>query len=127
MRGIKNIPLRAEAVILALSPLPIDCSIMFVITIGLAGWLGKTSVQLGSTEVLTTNTNGIRLPDADIRVRIEEIIVNLENNEQETAYKNTEKLSLYELPPDIKLKIDRVIKSFDNDKINTAVSILRSI
>ena len=94
---------------------------------GISGWLGKTSIQLGSTEVLTTNTNGIRLPDSDIRVRIEEILVNLENNEQETAHKNTQKLSMYELPPDIKLKIDRVIKSFDNDKINTAVNILRSI
>lgn len=94
---------------------------------GLAGWLGKESVQLGSTEVLTTNTNGIKLPDSDIRVRIDEILTNLENNDQETAHRNVQKLSMYELPLDIKNKIDRVIKAFDRDRVNTAVDILRSI
>ena len=95
---------------------------------GVAAWLGKEdSVQLGSTEVLTTDTNGIRLPMSDVKVRIEEILGNLESNDQETALRNVTKLSRYELDPDIRLKIDRIIKAFDKDKINTAVDILRSI
>ena len=84
-------------------------------------------MQLGSTEVLTTDTNGIRLPMSDVKVRIEEILGNLESNDQETALRNVTKLSRYELDPDIRLKIDRIIKAFDKDKINTAVDILRSI
>ena len=94
---------------------------------GLAGWLGKTSIQLGSTEVLTSDTNGIRLSDQDIKNRIEEILINLENNEQELAYKNLNRLFEYELPHDIRHKIDRVSRAFDQDRINTAVDILRSI
>ena len=95
---------------------------------GVAAWLGKEdSVQLGSTEVLTTDTNGIRLPMSDVKVRIEEILGNLESNDQETALRNVTKLSRYELDPYIILKIDRIIKAFDKDKINTAVDILRSI
>lgn len=94
---------------------------------GLAGWLGKTSIQLGSTEVLTSDTNGIRLSDQDIKNRIEEILINLENNEQELAHKNLNRLFEYELPHDLRHKIDRVSRAFDQDRINTAVDILRSI
>ena len=94
---------------------------------GFADWLGKSSVQLGSTDILTSNTNGIRLPVSDIVSRIDEILGNLEDNDKETAIRNCEKLSLYELDPDIRLKVDRVIKAFDKDKVNTAVDILRSI
>ena len=94
---------------------------------GFADWLGKSSVQLGSTDILTSNTNGIRLPASDIVSRIDEILGNLEDNDKETAIRNCEKLSLYELDPDIRLKVDRVIKAFDKDKVNTAVDILRSI
>lgn len=94
---------------------------------GLAGWLGKTSIQLGSTEVLTSDTNGIRLSDQDIKNRIEEILINLENNEQELAHKNLSRLFEYELPHDLRHKIDRVSRAFDQDRINTAVDILRSI
>ena len=94
---------------------------------GLAGWLGKTSIQLGSTEVLTSDTNGIRLSDQDIKNRIEEILINLENNEQERAHKNLSRLFEYELPHDLRHKIDRVSRAFDQDRINTAVDILRSI
>lgn len=94
---------------------------------GLAGWLGKTSIQLGSTEVLTSDTNGIRLSDQDIKNRIEEILINLENNEQELAHKNLSRLFEYELPYDLRHKIDRVSRAFDQDRINTAVDILRSI
>ncbi|SEQ40192.1 Response regulator receiver domain-containing protein [Lachnospiraceae bacterium NE2001] len=94
---------------------------------GLAGWLGKSSIQLGATEILTSNTNGIRLPMSDVKVRIDEILGNLEDNDQETARRNASKLSLYELDPDIRLKVDRVIKAFDKNKVNTAVDILRSI
>ena len=94
---------------------------------GIAGWLGKTSIQLGSTEVLTSNTNGIRLPQSDIKVRIDEILGNLEDNDKDTAIRNITKLSQYELDPDIRLKVDRIIKAFDKDKVNTAVDILRSI
>ena len=94
---------------------------------GLAGWLGKTSIQLGSTEVLTSDTNGIRLSDQDIKNRIEEILINLENNEQELAHKNLSRLFEYELPYDLRHKIDRGSRAFDQDRINTAVDILRSI
>ena len=94
---------------------------------GLAGWLGKTSIQLGSTEVLTSDTNVIRLSDQDIKNRIEEILINLENNEQELAHKNLSRLFEYELPYDLRHKIDRVSRAFDQDRINTAVDILRSI
>ena len=94
---------------------------------GLAGWLGKTSIQLGSTEVLTSDTNGIRLSDQDIKNRIDEILINLENNEQELAHKNLSRLFEYELPHDLRHKIDRVSRAFDQDRINTAVDILRSI
>ena len=94
---------------------------------GLAGWLGKTSIQLGSTEVLTSDTNGIRLSNQDIKNRIEEILINLENNEQELAHKNLSRLFEYELPHDLRHKIDRVSRAFDQDRINTAVDILRSI
>ncbi|MEE3398320.1 MAG: response regulator [Eubacterium sp.] len=94
---------------------------------GFADWLGKSSVQLGFTDILTSNTNGIRLPASDIVSRIDEILGNLEDNDKETAIRNCEKLSLYELDPDIRLKVDRVIKAFDKDKVNTAVDILRSI
>ena len=94
---------------------------------GVAGWLGKDNVQLGSTEFLTTNTNGIRLPMRDVKVRIDEVLSNLEANDKDTALRNINKLAQYELDPDIRLKIDRIIKAFDKDKINTAVDILRSI
>ncbi|MCR5226484.1 MAG: response regulator [Eubacterium sp.] len=94
---------------------------------GLAAWLGKSSVALASTEILATNTNGIKLPSSDIVSRIDEILGNLEDNDKETAIKNCEKLAAYELDPDIRLKVDRVIKAFDKDKVNTAVDILRSI
>ena len=94
---------------------------------GLAAWLGKSSVALASTEILETNTNGIKLPSSDIVSRIDEILGNLEDNDKETAIKNCEKLAAYELDPDIRLKVDRVIKAFDKDKVNTAVDILRSI
>lgn len=94
---------------------------------GVASWLGKDNVQLGSTEFLTTNTNGIRLPMRDVNVRIDEVLTNLESNDKDTALRNINKLAQYELDPDIRLKIDRIIKAFDKDKINTAVDILRSI
>ena len=98
------------------------------VVVGLASWLGKSSVQVGSTtEVLTSNTNGIKLSNSDIRARIDEILGMLEDNDQDNALSQVYKLSVYELDLDTKLKIDRVIKSFTNGKINTAVDILKSM
>ena len=94
---------------------------------GLSSWLGKTNVQLGATDVLTTATNGIKLSKEDINGRIDEILSMLEENDQEGALRQVYKLSAYELELDTKLKVDRIIKAFENQKINTAVDILKSI
>lgn len=94
---------------------------------GLGGWLGKESMQIGATDVLTSNTNGIKLSNKDIKERIAEILKNLEDNDRDTAHNNLLKLAMYEMELEVKLKIDRVKKAFDNDKINTAVDILKSI
>ncbi|MCR5213441.1 MAG: response regulator [Eubacterium sp.] len=98
------------------------------VVVGLAAWLGKTSVQVGSTtEVLTSNTNGIKLSENEVKERIDEILGLLEDNKKDQALSCVYKLFVYELDLDTKLKIDRVLKAFTNDKINTAVDILKSI
>lgn len=94
---------------------------------GIANWLGKTEVRLGTTEVLRGETNGIKLPKKDIDERVEEVLKLLEDNNKESAYRQLQKLSLYELEPDTKLKLDRIIKAFDSDNINKAVDMLKSI
>ena len=40
---------------------------------GVAAWLGKTDVHIGTTEVLRGETNGIKLPKKDVEERKEEI------------------------------------------------------
>ena len=80
---------------------------------GLANWLGKDNVQIGSTEVLVSATNGIRLPEKDIEERVEYVLSKLEENDQETAFRQMQKLSLYELDPDVRLKVERILKAFD--------------
>jgi CheY-like chemotaxis protein len=94
---------------------------------GVAAWLGKTDVHIGTTEVLRGETNGIKLPKKDVEERKEEILKLLEDNNKESAYRQLQKLSLYELEPDTKLKIDRVMKAFDSENVNKAVDILKSI
>ena len=94
---------------------------------GVAAWLGKTDVHIGTTEVLRGETNGIKLPKKDVEERKEEILKLLEENNKESAYRQLQKLSLYELEPDTKLKIDRVMKAFDSENVNKAVDILKSI
>ena len=94
---------------------------------GVAAWLGKTDVHIGTTEVLRGETNGIKLPKKDVEERKEEILKLLEENNKESAYRQPQKLSLYELEPDTKLKIDRVMKAFDSENVNKAVDILKSI
>ena len=94
---------------------------------GVAGWLGKTDVRLGTTEVLRGETNGIKLPKKDIDERIEEVLKLLEENNKESAYRQLQKLSLYELDPDTRLKIDRIMKAFDSENINKAVDMLKSL
>ena len=94
---------------------------------GVANWLGKSEIRLGTTEVLRGETNGIWLPKQDIDERIEEVLKLLEDNDRETAYRQLQKLSLYELEPDTKLKIDRIMKAFDNENINKAVDMLKSM
>ena len=94
---------------------------------GVAAWLGKTDVHIGTTEVLRGETNGIKLPKKDVEERKEEILKLLEDNNKESAYRQLQKLSLYELDPDTKLKIDRVMKAFDSENVNKAVDILKSI
>lgn len=94
---------------------------------GLANWLGKDNVQIGSTEVLVSATNGIRLPEKDIEERVEYVLSKLEENDQETAFRQMQKLSLYELDPDVRLKVERILKAFDQDNVNKAVDMLKSI
>ena len=98
------------------------------VVVGLAAWLGIQDVNVGSTtEVLTSNTNGIKLSQADVKARIDEILGMLEENDKENALAQTCKLSVYELDLDTKLKVHRIIKSFESGKVNTAVDILKSI
>ena len=94
---------------------------------GVAAWLGKTDVHIGTTEVLRGETNGIKLPKKDVEERKEEILKLLEENNKESAYRQLQKLSLYELEPDTKLKIDRVMKAFDSENVNKAVDILNRV
>ena len=94
---------------------------------GVANWLGKRDIRLGTTEVLRGETNGIRLPKQDIDERVEEVLKLLEENDKESAYRQLQKLSLYELEPDTKLKLDRIMKAFDNENINKAVDMLKSM
>ena len=93
---------------------------------GFAKWLGKKDIQLGTTSVLTSNTNGIRLKTKDIKERIAEILKFLEENDKDSALKRLKKLGEYELDLDDRIKYDRATKAFDRDKINTAVEILKT-
>ena len=93
---------------------------------GFAKWLGKKDIQLGNTNVLTSNTNGIKLNSKDIKERIAEILKFLEENDVENAEKRLSKLGEYELDLDDRIKFDRVSKSFERKKINTAVEILKT-
>lgn len=93
---------------------------------GLAKWVGKNDIQLGATEVLTTKTNGIKLANKDILDRVEDLLKLLEENKKEDAKKMLGKLGDYDLDGDVRLKIDRAIRAFDKDKVNTVVDILKS-
>ena len=93
---------------------------------GLAKWVGKNDIQLGATEVLTAKTNGIKLAEKDIIDRVEDLLKLLEENKKEEAKKMLSKLGDYDLEGDVRLKVDRAIRAFDKDKVNTVVDILKS-
>ncbi|MBO4591717.1 MAG: response regulator [Eubacterium sp.] len=93
---------------------------------GLAAWVGKNDIQLGLTEVLTAKTNGIKLNDQDIKERVNDIMKLLEENKKDDAKKMLVQLGDYDLDSEIRLKIDRAVKAFDKDKVNTVVDILKS-
>ncbi|MCR5543191.1 MAG: response regulator [Eubacterium sp.] len=94
---------------------------------GFAKWLEKESVQIGGTEILVRKTNGIKLSERDIKERVSDILADLEQNEVEAAIKKLDKLSDYELEAEKRRKVDQIKKSFDKDKINTAVDILKGM
>lgn len=93
---------------------------------GFAKWLGKSDTQLGTTSVLTGTTNGIKLPAKDVKERISEILKFLEENDVDNAKKRLNKLCEYEIDPDDRIKLNRANKSFEREKINTAVEILKT-
>jgi len=93
---------------------------------GLAKWVGKNDIQLGATEVLTAKTNGIKLAEKDIIDRVEDLLKLLEENKKDEAKKMLGKLADYDLDGEARLKVDRALKAFDKDKVNTVVDILKS-
>ncbi|MBR6404232.1 MAG: response regulator [Eubacterium sp.] len=93
---------------------------------GLAAWVGKNDIQLGLTEVLTAKTNGIKLAEKDINDRVHDIMKLLEENKKDDAKKMLVQLGDYDLDSEIRLKIDRAVKAFEKDKVNTVVDILKS-
>ena len=94
---------------------------------GLALWLGKSDVFLQADSVINSKTNGIRLSNDDIKDRLEELQRYHEQEEYNIIIKKLHIMIDYELDVDLRLKLDRVCKSYERGRYDTAYLIIESI
>ena len=94
---------------------------------GFSKWMGKEGLQTDRTDILVLKTNGIKLSNAEITERAEDILASLEENRKDEALKKFNRLCDYELSAEKRRKVDQIRRAFDKENINTAVDILRGL